>query len=152
MAGDAMTLAERIDWIVARSRSSAKAHAKVYRWTAGRIGGRKRGIPVLLLTTTGRRSGQPRTVPLMYLPHEGQMVVVAANAGSDASPAWWLNLRRSPRAVVQVRGERRDVVAREADTSERAALWPELVDLNPFYARYQAVTPRSLAVVILEVA
>ncbi|MGH2362639.1 MAG: nitroreductase/quinone reductase family protein, partial [bacterium] len=44
-----------------------RAHRWGYRASAGRLGGRIVGMPVLLLTTTGRRSGLPHTTALTYL-------------------------------------------------------------------------------------
>ena len=44
-----------------------RSHIALYRRTGGKLGGRFRGSPVLLLTTTGRRSGQLRTLPLLYI-------------------------------------------------------------------------------------
>ena len=71
-------------------------HAKVYRLTGGRILGKIRGAPVLLLTTTGRKSGKPRIRPLLYLTDGAAYVVIASNNGSPAHPAWyWENSRCS---------------------------------------------------------
>jgi deazaflavin-dependent oxidoreductase (nitroreductase family) len=54
-----------------------------------------------LLTTNGLRTGLERTTVLGYLDDGDGWIVPAANAGRDASAAWFLNLRANPAAVVQ---------------------------------------------------
>ena len=82
-AREGMTLSERIDWVLGKSRLIASMHRAIYRVSGGRVGASKRGIPVLLLTTIGRRTGRARTNALMYLADGGRMIVVASNGGSD---------------------------------------------------------------------
>ena len=50
------------------ARMAIAVYVTLYRWTGGAVGGRVRGMPVLLLTTTGRKSRKKRTVAVMYLP------------------------------------------------------------------------------------
>src|SRR3982074_2448359 len=89
------------------------ANVFLYRRSGGRISGKLKGAPVLLLDHVGRRSGQPRTSPVLYLEDGGDLVIVGSRAGSDATPAWWLNLQASPATSVQIGSERRAVVARQ---------------------------------------
>jgi F420H(2)-dependent quinone reductase len=124
-------------------------HTRLYRLTGGRLGHRAAGLASLLLTTTGRRSGATRTVALTYVPDGEDFVVVASNGGADRPPAWWLNLKGTPRATVQVGADRVPVVAEDAGPHERARLWPTLTAANPFYARYELLTERPIPVVIL---
>ncbi|HYU62055.1 MAG TPA: nitroreductase family deazaflavin-dependent oxidoreductase [Solirubrobacterales bacterium] len=124
-------------------------HVASYRLTGGRIGGRVRGVAILLLDHVGRRSGKRRTNPLLYIEDGDDLVIVASKGGSHKHPAWWLNLRDSPRTTVQVGGERRDVVAHQADAEERARLWPRLVEVWPDYETYQRRTSREIPVIIL---
>jgi deazaflavin-dependent oxidoreductase (nitroreductase family) len=131
-------------------RVTGRLHAALYRWTGGRVGHAAGHLTNLLLTTTGRKSGEPRTVPLTYFRDDARYVLVASNGGSDRDPAWWQNLKRTPRAMVQIRDQTFAVIAREADAAERARLWPRLKALNPFYARYEEITRRQIPVVILE--
>jgi deazaflavin-dependent oxidoreductase (nitroreductase family) len=121
----------------------------VYRLSGGRFGNRVKGAPVLLLDHIGRKSGQVRTAPLLYLRDDGNIVIVASRGGSDASPAWWLNLQAHPETAVQIGRERLSVVAREATEEEKARLWPRLVEMYPDYAVYQTRTARQIPVVIL---
>ncbi len=76
----------------------------LYRASAGRIGGRIAGAPVLLLTTTGRKTGKQRTTPLAYLEDGDRLVVIGSFGGADVHPAWYLNLVANPDVEVRVRG------------------------------------------------
>lgn len=122
----------------------------VYLRTGGAIGASFFGVSMLLLTTLGRRTGRARVIPLLYVEDAGRLVIVASNAGDDRHPAWWLNLQANPRARVQVRRERFEVIAREADAAERARLWPKLVAAYGYYDRYTRRTRREIPVVVLE--
>jgi len=124
-------------------------HIALYRLTGGRFVHQMAGLASMLLTTTGRRSGEARTVALTYVPDGRDYVVVASNGGSDRHPAWWLNLQRTPQATVRVGTTTVPVVAYAADTTERARLWPKLTAANPFYARYEQITSRTIPVVVL---
>ncbi|HEX7805790.1 MAG TPA: nitroreductase/quinone reductase family protein, partial [Cellulomonas sp.] len=79
--------------------SATHAHARLYRWTGGRILGRLGHLEQVLLTTTGRRSGAPRTVPLAATPVGSSVVLVASDGGAPGHPAWYLNLTAHPEVV-----------------------------------------------------
>jgi deazaflavin-dependent oxidoreductase (nitroreductase family) len=108
------------------------------------------GCPVLLLTTTGRRTGQQRTAPLLYLEDEENMVVVASNGGAPKHPAWWLNLKTNPEAMVEIGNRKLRVRAEEASPEERERLWPRLVEMYPSYESYRHRTDREIPVVVLK--
>jgi F420H(2)-dependent quinone reductase len=122
----------------------------LYELTGGRLGGSLQGAPILLLRVRGRRSGKLRVNPLLYLTENGAHVVVASAGGAPKHPGWFLNLRASPAAEIQVGRERHLVTAREASGEERERLWPKLVAMWPDYATYQTRTSRQIPVVILE--
>lgn len=124
-------------------------HKLVYRLTGGRIMGSARGVQFLLLTTIGCRTGKERTTPLQYLPDGDNLVVVASNGGAEQDPHWWLNLKRNPRARVQIRDRVMAVTAEKASPEERARLWPLLVQRYPGYEDYQRGIKREIPVVIL---
>ena len=126
-----------------------RLHAGLYRATGGRVGHNLGGFQNLLLTTRGRRSGESRTVPLTYMADGDTFVLVASNGGADRHPAWWLNLRATPRATVQIAGRTVTVDAAEASPEERDRLWPQLTAMNPFYRMYEQLTARRIPVVIL---
>jgi len=128
---------------------ATKLHASLFRATAGRVGGRLVGCPVLLLNAAGRKTGLRRTTPLLYLRDGDRYVTVASNGGTREHPAWWLNLKAHPDATVEVAGRKVRVRAQEADPEERARLWPRLVEIYPSYEDYQRKTDREIPVVVL---
>jgi deazaflavin-dependent oxidoreductase (nitroreductase family) len=129
-----------------------KVNVVVYRVSGGRIGGRMQKLPVLLLHHVGRKSGQQRTAPLLYLEDGADLVIVASRGGSDAPPAWLHNIRAQPRVTVEIKGKRREVLARDATPEEKQRLWPELVRGYSHYELYQQRTKRDIAVLILSPA
>lgn len=121
-----------------------------YRLSGGRVAGHvPSGAPICLLTTTGRRTRRPRTVPLLCLRDGADFVVVASRGGMSEHPAWYLNLRADPRAVVQIGPAAIRVRARDATEEERHRLWPALTAVYEYFDAYQARTPRRIPVVIL---
>jgi deazaflavin-dependent oxidoreductase (nitroreductase family) len=127
-----------------------RAHCAVYRGTRGLIGGNLIGIQMLLLTTRGRKTGLPRTLPLAYVEHKGDYIVVASNGGAEKPPAWWLNLRASEIADVQVRGERFSVGWTAAPHEERMEYWRRLQAAIPAYRMYRLRTDREIPIVLLK--
>ncbi len=125
------------------------AHQFVYEHSAGLIGERLGRIRMLLLRTTGRKTGRTRTAALLYHLDGDTYIVVGSKGGSDAPPAWLLNLQASPDVEVQVGTRRFPARARIASVDERRRLWPEMTRLWPQYDRYQSQTRRSIPLVIL---
>jgi len=124
-----------------------------YRLSGGRVAGHvPSGAPICLLTTTGRRTKRRRTVPLLCLRDGADLVVVASRGGMSAHPAWYLNLRADPSAVVQLGHAAIQVRARDATEEERHRLWPALTAVYEHFDAYQARTPRRIPVVILSPA
>ena len=128
------------------------AHVALYRATGGRIGGRFRGGPVLLLTVTGRRTGRKRTTPLLYIRDGANFVAAASNGGMDWDPAWWLNLQANPVAEVKVGPRVYPVRAERAHAAERARLWPLMNRMFSGYDNYQRRVSREIALVQLRPA
>lgn len=106
-------------------------------------------VDALLLTTRGRRSGRERTVVLQWFRDDEAMVVVAANDGGDADPAWYLNLVAEPRARVEVEGRRIMVRAEILTPDATTAFWPRILERSPEYERYRRATDRPFPVVRL---
>ena len=125
-------------------------HVERYRETDGAEGHEWRGTHTLLLTTTGRKSGERRTTPLIYGRNDGNVMVVASMGGSDAPPAWYLNLEADPEVDVQIEGERFHARARTASRDEKPELWRTMVGEWPDYDSYQERTEREIPVVVLE--
>jgi deazaflavin-dependent oxidoreductase (nitroreductase family) len=133
----------------------SRMHRSVVQLTGGRAAAKFRGQPLILLTTTGRKTGKERTWPLVGLPIDADhpergWVVVGSNGGHDTHPAWYLNLRADPAAVVQDGTAKQDVRARDASAAERAQHWDRFVDVLGTYAEYQEATDREIPVVLLE--
>lgn len=124
--------------------------AFLYRRTGGRIGGKMSGGDVLLLHHVGRRSGQARTAPLMYVRDGEDLVVVASRGGSDAMPAWYLNLKANPHTSVVVGRERIEVVAGDAPDEDRERLWALALQNYEHFDAYQERTERRIPVVVLK--
>src|SRR5512147_1647484 len=93
------------------------------RVTNGRLGSQLGKQAILLLETIGRKSGQPRVIPIAYFFHEGNYLIVASNWGKDKQAAWYLNLKKNPRATLTVHGKKIPVEAHEAQGQEYDRLW-----------------------------
>ncbi|WP_052666495.1 nitroreductase family deazaflavin-dependent oxidoreductase [Nitriliruptor alkaliphilus] len=129
---------------IGRTRTFARIGSKLFHRLDGLVFRLSRGryivsdlmLPVVMLTTTGRRSGQPRTVPIAAIPDGDSWLVVGSNFGQDHHPAWALNLLDDPRAVVQRRGRRHEVVAEALDEEQRREIWPHLTAYWPPFDVY----------------
>lgn len=123
----------------------------IYRLTGGRLLNKTPGgnLKILLLTTTGRKSGIQRTHPVMYYPDGGNFIIVATNSGNDKPPLWYLNLKATPYATVQVGSQTTTVSAREASGEERLRLWNILKEEQPVFKVYERSTERTIPVAVL---
>lgn len=144
-------------WVVGVIKVMSRVNTWAYRVSGGRVGGSWRvgsalraPVPVCLVTTTGRKSGEPRTVPLLHLPDGDRVLLVASQGGLPKHPQWYYNVLAVPNVTVQVGRRRRAMTAREATPSERAELWPRLVERYADFADYQANTSRVIPVIICE--
>jgi deazaflavin-dependent oxidoreductase (nitroreductase family) len=137
-------------------RGAWVAHRAIHRFTGGRRGlalpteGGRFGL--LRLKTVGRRSGVERAAIIGYIEDGPNLVTLAMNGWSNPDPAWWLNLRATPDATVELKNGIRAVRAREAVGEERDRLWTKVSgysgygdDLDAFAARRS-----STSVVVLE--
>ena len=114
----------------------------------------RRGVRVgslIVLTTAGRRSGVSRSVPLRaFRDKAGLPLVVAAALGTEASPAWFLNLTaRKGKALMVSSGKQLGVEPEVLDGAEHELYWPDIIKQAPRYARFQARTERRFAIVRL---
>jgi F420H(2)-dependent quinone reductase len=149
MAGGKARLPPR--WFVV---TAWHVHRRIVRATGGRKGlwaPRPGKWGALRLTTRGRRSGKPRSVILGYYEDGDNLVSMAMNGWGAPEPAWWLNLRARPEAVVELAGGiRREVLGRAAVGGERERLWQRWREVNPSLDAYAARRPQDTAVVVLE--
>jgi deazaflavin-dependent oxidoreductase (nitroreductase family) len=131
------------------ARTFLRTAVWLYRRSGGKVGGTLFGVPLLLLTTVGRRSGRSWTVPLMHQTDRGRWVIIASNGGSAKHPAWWLNLRSQPDALIQIGRETYPVTAAEATGEERERLWRLMADVYKGYDGYEKKTARKIPVILL---
>jgi len=125
-------------------------NAFLLRISRGWIGGRLGKQTILLLHTTGRKSGQERVIPISYFDYEGKYLIVASNWGKDKNAEWYLNLKKRPRAVLEVRGQRIEVQSREAMDGEYDRLWKFATEHHPPYLDYQKMTTRHIPIMVFE--
>jgi len=124
-------------------------HVGLYRLTGGKLGGRMRGLNVLLLTTTGRKSGKMRTAPLGFFDREGGYVIVASNGGQPTHPAWYHNLKSTPQATIQVLDRVIPVTAEVLADGARTGAWQQVITAAPAYASYEKKTTREIPLILL---
>jgi deazaflavin-dependent oxidoreductase (nitroreductase family) len=139
------------------TRYAGKAHTWIYRRTGGRFGGNlrlgagfRKPAPTLLLEHQGRKSGKAFVSPLIYITDGNDVVVVASAGGRTENPQWYRNLLARPDVYVQLGPDRRAVRAVVANASERARLWPRLVEAYADFDSYQSGTERDIPVLILQ--
>jgi deazaflavin-dependent oxidoreductase (nitroreductase family) len=123
-------------------------HVRVYEETGGEHGYEWRGTTILLLTTVGRRSGETRVTPLIHRTDGDRWVVVASKGGWPSNPGWYENLKADPDVTIQVKDEKIDVRAQDAEGEERERLWSLMTEVWPPYDEYQAKTDRRIPVVV----
>jgi len=121
----------------------------LYRLTNGLIGGKMAGRSVLLLHTIGRKSGKSYITPTNYYRDGENYVLVASNWGKANNPAWFFNLMNRPETIIEVKGQRLPVRARQANPDEYERLWKMVIQQNAYYVRYQSQIKRKIPLVIL---
>jgi deazaflavin-dependent oxidoreductase (nitroreductase family) len=102
------------------------------------------------VTTTGRRSGDARAVTLYAFDDGERLVIVGSRGGASRDPAWAVNLRHDPHAMVKVGREERAVRATEVNGAERDRLWELVCADFPLYETYQRRTKRLIPLFLLE--
>ena len=131
-----------------------RVHRALYKLGGGRFlwtTSNKRGWGALRLTTVGRKSGQERSVIVGYLEDGPNLVLLAMNGWDEGHPAWWLNLRAHPDAVVRLAGQpARPVRALEAEGSDRDRLWQRWAAVNPELDDYASLRSTQTPVIVLE--
>ncbi len=127
------------------------AHVARYLETDGEDGFHWRNdTTILILFTKGRKSGEERSHALIFREHGDAYLVVASKGGTDAPPAWFVNLEADPSVEVQIKGERFPATARVATREEKPEMWAKMTEVWPDYDEYQKKTSREIPVVVLE--
>ena len=131
-------------------RAWSRLHARLYRLTRGHFLPRWfAGAPVMVLETVGRRSGKPRSSPVLYFRDGEALIVMAANAGADRNPDWFLNLREAGEGTAVIGRERQRVKARVLEGAERERAYRAFADGYPQAEDYAGFTSRQLPLVRL---
>jgi len=120
------------------------------RLSRGRIGSKLSTQTIFILHTVGRKSGHEHAIPIAYFDYEGQYLIVASNWGKDKNADWYLNLRKDPRAKVEINGQIISVVAHEAQSEEYTRLWKFATERHPPYLKYQQMTTRHIPIMMFE--
>ena len=128
----------------------SQLNSLVYKLTGGRAMGSFQGRQVMLVTMKGAKTGKQRTIPLMYVGYKEGVIVVGSLGGAPKSPVWVKNLQANPDIIVQVKGKKMKLRARQVDDAEKAAVWPVCVEHYHEYADYQARTDRNIPVFVCE--
>lgn len=131
-----------------------RVHRALYKLSGGRFlwtTSNKRGWGALHLTTIGRKSGQERNVIVGYLEDGPNLVLVAMNGWDEGHPAWWLNLKAHPEAVVRLPNEDPcRVHAHEVKGEERDRLWRRWAVAQRDYEAFAAKRSTDTPVIVLE--
>jgi deazaflavin-dependent oxidoreductase (nitroreductase family) len=120
-----------------------------FRANHGRVGGRFRGAPLLILKSRGAKTGQLRENPMMYLADGDRYLVFASKGGAPTNPDWYHNLVANPRATVEVGDETFDVDAEVLTGEERDRFYAKQAELYPGFADYERKTDRIIPVIAL---
>ncbi len=68
----------------------------------------------------------------------------------DRQAAWYLHLKKDPRAKLEIKGKIISVVAREAQGEEYDRLWKFATERHPPYLEYQKMTARHIPIMAFE--
>lgn len=122
----------------------------LYRLTGGRIGGRYRGVEILLLEHMGRKSGKKRLTPLYYIQDGDRYLIAASDQGAAKNPGWYWNILGDAPVKIHVRDKVMPVKVTEVTGAERDQLFERFLNLKiDNYVRYQQRTSRKIPVLIL---
>jgi deazaflavin-dependent oxidoreductase (nitroreductase family) len=130
-------------------KAANSMHVGLYRMVGGKFANKMANLPVLLLTTFGRKTGKPHTNPVVYI-QDGQDYLVSASAGGmDWHPGWYLNLKHTPDAKIEIGDKTFNVQALIMDGEERMRLYEKFKDASDNFSKYEKGTSRVIPVIRL---
>ncbi|MCE5289639.1 MAG: nitroreductase family deazaflavin-dependent oxidoreductase [Nocardiaceae bacterium] len=132
------------------ARAFARLHVKVHGTPVGKMFDRYFGAPVFEMTVRGRKTGELRTVMLILTRRGDDIVVAGSNAGNEAEPNWFRNLRAAGEATVKVAGQAWPVTFRVVEGAEREECWRLVNATYPSFSTYQERSTREIPVAVLE--
>ncbi|MDG6902421.1 MAG: nitroreductase family deazaflavin-dependent oxidoreductase [Nitrososphaerota archaeon] len=118
-----------------------------FRANHGKVGGRFKGAPLLLIHHKGARTEKVRVNPVMYLKDGSRYLVFASKGGHDHHPDWYHNLKAHPEVEIEVGDDKIKVRAEEVRGAERDLLYSKQAKLYPQFAEYQQKTKRVIPVI-----
>lgn len=130
-------------------RGVGRLNIALYRASGGRVMGKVRGMPLLLLTVAGRKTGKEHTTPVAYFEDGSRLIVIGSAGGAPAEPQWFRNLRESEQAVVEIKAERVPVTVSIVRADQHPRLWKELIAKAAFFAKYQDKVEREIPMAAL---
>lgn len=130
-------------------KAAGAVHIALYRGSNGRIGGRVKGLPIMLVTVAGRTSGIDRTTPVVYLQDGDTWLVSGSAGGAREEPQWFRNLRAADVATIEILGVRTQVEIEVTDGDSRDQRWRQLTAVAPFFDDYQAKVDRVIPIALL---
>ena len=126
---------------------------RLMRWSNGTLSsalGTDFRDQAVLLCCTGAKSGQLREIPLLTTPLGHQFVLIASASGHEKHPAWYYNLKATPKCSLLMRHRGEMVcVAHEAAGEERERAWAAANAQYSGYTTYQERTERRIPVMVL---
>ncbi len=111
------------------------------------------GLPVVLVTTTGARTGKLRTsslVPIRDPSDQRRFALVATNFGQHHFPAWYYNLKKTPRAACALNGLAASYLAREATGEEYRRLAALASETYFGYELYRQRAHRRIPIMVMD--
>jgi deazaflavin-dependent oxidoreductase (nitroreductase family) len=124
-------------------------------WSKGKVSISPHGDPqgvggLALLSTVGAKTGKLRHTPLGFARDGDCVVILASNAARSRHPAWYFNLKKTPRVMITIaEGEQGYYWAEEVPPGpERERLWRVLCTMNPGFERYPERTAGRVMPVI----
>ncbi len=133
----------------AMMRNMGKMNIALYRASKGKVIGKVRGMPLLLVTVAGRKTGVEHTSPIAYFEDGGRYIVTGSAGGAAAEPQWFRNLRMADHAVIEVGADRMTVDVAIADDAEHKTLWARLLAKAPFFGKYEEKAGRTIPMAAL---
>jgi len=125
-------------------------HVGLYRMGHGKFANKMANLPVMLITTYGRKSGKPHTNPIVYIQDGANYLVSASSGGMDWHPGWYLNLRKSSEAKIEIGDNTFNVKAVIMDSDERVRLYEKFKAASSNFEKYEKGTNREIPVIRLE--
>jgi deazaflavin-dependent oxidoreductase (nitroreductase family) len=121
-----------------------------FRANGGLVRTRGFGRALVLLHTRGARTGQERVNPVRAIRDGDGWLIIASAGGDPAHPAWYFNLLAHPEVSLQDGPVVRALTAREVHGDEKQVWWNRAITVFDKFDEYQAMTLRSIPLLVLE--